>query len=1332
MKSDEEEAEKPEHPQKNANWLSLVTFWYTIKIFQQGKSRDFDENDLTKPLDEHRSAKLGEKLSILWSEEVRRAKKNQEIPSLTKVIFKCFIKDILLQGTFLFLMEVPIRLCQPIFLGLLLRYFNPDNSESKEPLHPPMFIMRLFEYWNQKQSPIQVEEAYLFASGVLFCSLVNVMVLHPCMMAVMHVGMKVRVACCSLIYRKTLRLDLVSLSGPTVGNVVNLMSNDVNRFDLALLYLHYIWIAPLQMLLCLLFMYQEVEIAAVCGIAAILAFIPLQAWFGNRTSTFRLKTAMRTDERVRQMNEIIQGMQVIKMYTWEYAFAHQIHELRRMEMIVLRATSYIRGAIMSFIMFTTRFAIFLTVLAIVLRDRPITAEKVFVITSYYQILRQTMTLFFPYAIAQIAETNVAITRIKRFLLMSETTVGDPTPLSPHWKRYSKQESEKSGDPKISLINVSAKIDDEVCLQNVSLEIQPGELTAVIGQVGSGKTALLNVILGEMQPCLGNVAVNGVVSYAAQEPWLFAGSVRQNILFGREFEKQRYYAVVRACALVRDFQLLPFGDQTIVGEKGISLSGGQRARINLARAVYKRADIYLLDDPLSAVDSQVGKHLFDKCISEFLSDKIVILVTHQLQFLSEVNKVVLMDEGKIEAEGSYQFLESSGLNFAEFLRNQLAVDAPELETAAPISKVDTILKDLHIQSSLSLNVIDIEGLKYAPQHEVAEMRTQGSVECLIYKEYFKAGGNCCLITTMLTLFVSAQLLASGGDFFLSEWINIEEQQTLVTKANGTTLLFGDLDSSVSILIYSIIIALTMIVALTRSFVFFTVCMRASVNLHDRMFNSIITASMQFFNTNTSGRILNRFSKDLGAIDELLPNAMIDCAQIMLNLVGAAVVVTSVNYYLLIPTFIMCIMFYFLRAYYIRTSRTVKRLEGISRSPVFAHLNATIQGLSTIRSNGAEVVLTHEFDKLQDDHSSAWFMFIATSRAFGYWLDIICACYIGIIAYSFLIFSNSGSKVGLAITQAIGLTGLFQWGMKQSAELENQMTSVERVLEYTRVEHEPDLKSMPDKKPPPDWPESGRIEFQNLVMRYKPTDPPVLKSLNFVIQPQEKIGIVGRTGAGKSSLIAALFRLAYFEGSVLVDSVNTTDIGLHDLRQKISIIPQEPVLFSGTLRYNMDPFQKYDDESILQALTVVESKAALVEGLGRDPSRSGPVSFSSCRLSEAPRLGGRRQHKRRRTPDGLSGARGVAPEQDPGSGRGHRQRRPQDRQVHPDHDQAKIRLLHGSDNSAQTAHHHGLRPGDGDGRRQRRRVRPPPPTPAKQIRVFDAHGRENRQGHVEEPA
>nr|CAH7729854.1 unnamed protein product [Callosobruchus chinensis] len=491
--------------------------------------------------------------------------------------------------------------------------------------------------------------------------------------------------------------------------------------------------------------------------------------------------------------------------------------------------------------------------------------------------------------------------------------------------------------------------------------------------------------------------------------------------------------------------------------------------------------------------------------------------------------------------------------------------------------------------------------------VEEQKSTGSVGAYVYKSYFKAGGNCCVIFMFFVLFISSQLIASGSDYFITYWyVNI----ILVSDRNDTSSGqdFWEFSRETCIYVYSGLVGVLILMTLVRSFTFFAICMRASMRLHDRMFESITRTTMRFFNTNSAGRILNRFSKDMGAIDELLPAAMIDCLQIGLALLGVIVVVAIVSPWLMVPTCIIGIIFYLMRIFYLRTSRNVKRLEGVTRSPVFSHLSASLLGLTTIRAFGAEDVLTKEFDSHQDLHSSAWFAFISTSRAFGYWLDIVCIIYITLVTFSFLLIGNEkfGGNVGLAITQAIGLTGMFQWGMRQSTELENQMTSVERVLEYSSIEQEPELESAPEKKPPETWPEDGKVEFRHVYLRYFPDDPYVLKDLNFIILPKEKVGIVGRTGAGKSSLINALFQLTETAGQILIDEINICNIGLHDLRTKISIIPQEPVLFSGTMRKNLDPFDEYSDADLWKALEEVELKEAvedLTAGLNSKMSEGG---------------------------------------------------------------------------------------------------------------------------------
>ncbi|CAH0722626.1 unnamed protein product, partial [Brenthis ino] len=1254
---------RPQHPRAKANPLSALTFAWTLPIFWSGLKNELEECELYEPLEEHASGPLGDKFARLWEEEVASAE-GKRTPSLLRVILRAYAARCMLYGFVLFLMECGIRIAQPVFLGWLVEYYSPG------------------------QHTVERKDAYIYAAAVVLCSAINVFVVHPYMMAILHMGMKFRVACCSLIYRKSLRLSKTALGETTVGQVVNLLSNDVNRFDVAVIFVHYLWIGPLATVIITFFMWKEINWAALVGVGFMLAFIPLQAYLGKRTSVLRLKTALRTDERVRLMNEILSGIQVIKMYTWEKPFADLVAKARKQEIKQIRATSYIRGVLTSFIMFTTRICLFFSILAYVMENNVISAKQVFVVTSFYNVLRQTMTVFFPQGIAQVAEATISIKRLQSFMLYEDTS--KPVPgLAEILTSTKKKVKELKKEPRESATSIKAgletddvtkplkeedikKMDEAIGKENdknnaplesgeedneelatrveedsrgvrlkhatakwitshaentltdLSLTIKPGKLIAVIGPVGAGKSSLLHVLLKELPLQSGSVHIGGTISYASQEPWLFAGSVRQNILFGQAMDRPRYNAVVRRCALDRDFSLFPNGDKTVVGERGVSLSGGQRARISLARAVYKRADIYLLDDPLSAVDAHVGRHLFESCVVGYLRNATRVLVTHQLQFLRDVEQIIILKNGSIAAAGDFETLSASGLDFASLLaqgEQEKREDEKPTEEKSNIDMEDSVLQGSFRKRQMSIHsVSSVDNLTAtAPPEggrEAAETRSAGAVSSKVYGAYLRASGHPLLVALMVLVAVLAQLLGSGSDWWTSYWVNQEEDHpsSVLNELDGRNLsnplmIYDNFTHSLPkdaafksgltrydcIYIYTAMVLALVVVSLLRSFMFFSMAMDASTRLHNTMFAAITRAPMRFFHTNPSGRILNRFSKDMGAVDEVLPAALLDVLQIGLSLIGIVVVVAVVNYWLLVPTAAIGLVFYGLRIFYLASSRSIKRLEGVTRSPVFSHLNASLQGITTIRAFGAQEALIREFDNHQDLHSSAWYLFIASSRAFGFWLDLVCVVYIGVVTLSFLVFGQEeyGGNVGLAVTQAMGLTGMFQWGMRQSTELENQMTSVERIQEYSNIESEPPLESEPKKKPPPSWPETGHLQFRHVYLYYAPEEPPVLKDLTLDILPKEKVGIVGRTGAGKSSLINALFRLAKIEGEIIIDGRETSTLGLHELRSQVSIIPQEPVLFSGTMRHNLDPFDEYPDQVLWRALEEVELKEAVME-------------------------------------------------------------------------------------------------------------------------------------------
>ncbi|KAL7740941.1 hypothetical protein ACLKA6_014096 [Drosophila palustris] len=1216
----------PENPREHANFLSAICFWFTMPTFLKGRKKMLETEDLYKALKEHKSETLGDKLCVAWDRELLKKQQNsKKEPSLLRTLLKVFGPYFALLGLVLFLLELGLRTIQPLFLLKLISYYT-HGSET-------------------------IDAAYYYAAGVIACSALNVFIMHPYMLGTIHMGMKMRVGLCSMIYRKALKLSKTALGDTTAGHIVNLISNDVGRLDFATIFVHYLWVGPLQTLFITYLMYLKIGVAAVFGVAFMLMFIPLQAWLGKKTSALRMRTALRTDERVRMMNEIIAGIQVIKMYAWELPFEQLVAFARKKEINAIRHVSYIRGILLSFIIFLTRVSIFLSLVGYVLLGTFLTPEVAFVITAYYNILRTTMTVFFPQGISQMAEALISVKRVEKYMLYEETDVSDKsldllvstpgtnqTTVSSKLEQETLEAKEKLLTPtslqninenavlseaKVSINGLMAKWDvssPDYTLNGVNLRVQPGTLLGIVGRTGSGKSSLIQAILGELRAESGEIRVNGSFSYASQEPWLFTGTVRQNILFGQAMDKRRYALVVKNCALERDFELLPYGDKTIVGERGASLSGGQKARISLARAVYRQTAIYLLDDPLSAVDTHVARHLFEKCMRGYLRDRIVILVTHQLQFLQHADQIIIMDKGQVSAVGTYDSLRESGLDFAAMLGDSSRDE--NMEGSHSRSGSTSEKRRNSEQSLVSLADSSMDETAGEQMH-VKETQEQGNIGLGLYNKYFKAGGGFFAFFVMMAFCVLTQLLASLGDYFLAYWVakkgNVQQESDNSTiTIDSETTAANDTDTSHALeshlanwlnelgwsvdaemldtYIFTLITIATIVFTLARSFLFFNLAMRASIRLHNSMFRGISRAAMYFFNTNPSGRILNRFSKDMGQVDEILPAVMMDVIQIFLSLGGIVIVIAVVNPLFLIPTSVLVLIFYQLRTFYLKTSRNIKRLEAITRSPIYSHMAASLTGLSTIRAFGAQRVLVAEFDNHQDLHSSAFYLFISTSRAFGFWLDCFCIIYIGIITLSFFIFPPAnGGEVGLAITQAMGMTGMVQWGMRQSAELENTMTAVERVVEYEDIEPEGALEAPADKKPPKSWPENGKISFEELSLRYFP-DPKsdnVLKSLNFVIKAREKVGIVGRTGAGKSSLINALFRLSYTDGSIIIDKRDTQEMGLHDLRSKISIIPQEPVLFSGTMRYNLDPFDEYSDEKLWSSLEEVKLKEVVAD-------------------------------------------------------------------------------------------------------------------------------------------
>ncbi|KAM4711153.1 ATP-binding cassette sub-family C member 4-like isoform 1-T1 [Anableps anableps] len=1166
------------NPLATANLFSRLFLCWLTPLLHRGHKQRLNENDMYRVLPEDRSERLGEDLQRIWAHEVRTATKELRDPKLSQVLIKAYGKSYALAGLYVFSLEA-IKVLQPLLLGKIIEYFENYHQDD----------------------PASLYMAYGYAAAMSISTFGLTILQHLYYYQVLRIGMRIRVAMCHMIYKKALRLSSESMGRTTTGQIVNLLSNDVNRFDEIILNLHYLWVGPLQALVIIVFLWCEIGPSCLAGVAVIALMMPVQTWFGRLFGIFRSKTAVLTDTRIRIMNEVVCGIRIIKMYAWEKPLSALITEVRRKEICQILKSSYLRGLNMASFFASSKITVFVTFTVYALLGNPITASCVFVTVSLYGTIKLTVTLFFPLAIEKMSETVVSVHRIKNFLTLEEVE-----------RKTFDLHLEAIKENAIAIEKLTCYWDkslDSPSLQNISVTVKPHQLLAIIGPVGGGKSSLLSAILGELPHDTGMLTVKGQLAYASQQPWVFPGTIRSNILFGRDLNRKKYERVLRACALKRDLELFPDGDLTLIGDRGATLSGGQKARVNLARAVYQDADIYLLDDPLSAVDAEVGKHLFEQCICGLLKNKCRVLVTHQLQYLKAADKVLVLREGHLMGQGTYNELQSSGLDMVSLLRKDEEQErwsrSADSDRLSLLSQWTNFSHGSHCShnSLLPSDSICPDQLPAEPAHTLAEeSRAEGNVDGHIYLKYFTAGCNTLVLLLIALISVIAEVAYILQDWWLVYWAGADVSNStapVVSIKNGinSTPTDGEFHLTFYLGVYSGLTAAAVVFGFVRSLLIFHGLVKSAQALHNNMFNAVLRTYVHFFDVNPIGRILNRFSKDIGQMDSTLPITFVDFYQLFLQNVGVVAVAASVIPLILIPVVPLLLFFLYLRRYFLHTSRDVKRLESTTRSPVFSHLSSSLQGLWTIRAFRAEERLKKTFDSYQDLHSEAWFLFLMTSRWFALRLDSICSIFITFTAFGCIVFRDGleAGQVGLVLTYAVTLVGNFQWTVRQSAEVENMMTSVERVVEYTELESEAPWET--EKCPPPDWPSKGMVIFHRVNFSYTADGPLVLKDISATIQPSEKVGIVGRTGAGKSSLISALFRLAEPQGKIYIDGMLTSELGLHDLRQRMSIIPQDPVLFTDTVRKNLDPFNQHTDEDLWKALEEVQLKSVVEELPGK---------------------------------------------------------------------------------------------------------------------------------------
>ncbi|CAH0557933.1 unnamed protein product [Brassicogethes aeneus] len=1124
---------------------------WMLPYYIKGLKDRLDVTDLFQHPKTMCSEKLGTELEKYWSEELHESQKNQRNPNLSKTLKKIFFKQYLVSSLHIFLEVTVFRTLATLSMSIFIKMFSEGNADKNT-------------------------EKYITATVYWMCNISFIILAERGYYKLEMLSIKVRVALSSLIFRKMLKLNQKSLGQTSAGHMVNLLSNDLNRVEIFVRFSSQIFIAPLHLFIITYLSWIEVGVSCLAGILfVVLVSLPMQGYIGMKSATFRSKVASKSDIRTKFMNEIVSGIKVIKMYAWEKPFEKIVEKIRRQEMNYVYRSFLLSGLPFHTHSLIHKFTVFLIIITCFFLSIELTAANIFTTVQYMNLIRYTMLIMFPTAVLSIAQSKISFKRIEEFLLQEEIT-----------DFIEKQ----TVNTDVYLTNIHASWSPNSIVLNIpNFHIPNGKLCTIVGPVGSGKSSLLQILLGELKPISGTVEINNSLSYCSQEPWLFCSSVKNNILFGQEYKEEKYREIVNICHLNKDFHIFPHGDQTLVGERGVMLSGGQRARINLARALYKEAEVYLLDDPLSAVDTHVGRHLFDECLLRYLKGKTRILMTHQLQYLKESDVICVMNNGKIEASGSFDDLKDGNLDFTRFL--------PKIENES-----DNLDNRSKTPGQISLNKLNIEHCMLAKEQETIPEKINS------FKEYVKAGGSTCFIFFFILVTLLAQVAYNFSDYWLIWWtdnsknhikieiININKTKAVPSYQSDKRTNHSLTNSEISLIAYGVTMMICIILTILRIYLTSKFICKASNNLHKKMFNSLLKAPMRFFSTNPSGRILNRFSKDIGATDQLLPAALLESSQVVLLCTGGLVLICLSSYYVVIFVVLFLACMYLLFSRNVRIAAQFKHLEGITKSPIFTHVNYSLMGLTTIRANKSEEKLIQQFDTHQNTHTSAEYLTISSGIAFAEWLELLCIILNVCLPYALILINQyahpvQDSFVGLALSQSLAFNGMLPYGIKRCTDACNYFTSVARILSYTKLEEET-LENPKHVILKQTWPCYGEIEFRNLYLKYSKSDDAVLKNISFIIGANQKIGVVGRTGAGKSSLITALFRLADVEGTITIDNVNISEIGLTNLRRKISIIPQEPVLFSETVRYNLDPFQEFKDDEIWEVIEEVNMKGAVV--------------------------------------------------------------------------------------------------------------------------------------------
>lgn len=1146
------------NPYDNADIFSRLTFSWMTPVMRQGYEHFLEAKDLPLLASNDRTDACNARLEHFWNLQLQK-----ENPSLFVALLQSFGARFAVGGACKAIQDV-IAFLQPWFLKLLISFVN-DYSQGRE---------------------TSLARGFYIALGMFVVSLITTLSLHQYFERAFGTGMNVRTSVTNAIFQKALILSSEARSTRTTGDTVNLMSIDTQRLQDVCQNGNMIWSGPVQIILCLFSLYKLVHNSMWVGVVILVILVPVNSLLASNQKCLQKRQMADKDLRTRLTSELLSCIKSIKLFAWEGPLVSRLDGIRdEQELVSLRKIGIFQAS-MSYIWTFTPFLVSCSTFAVYLyvNDTPLTIDVVFPALALFNMLSFPMAVF-PNLISSLIEANVALNRVKNYLTGEELQEDAVRRLPP---------VANIGETSVEMTRASfafthaAAGQDSLALRNIDFSAKKGELVCIVGKVGSGKSTLLLSMIGDVRKVNGDVAVAGDVAYVSQNPWIFNGSVRENILFGRKYDEQIYNETVAACALVDDLNILPEGDLSLVGEKGLSLSGGQKARISLARAVYARADVYLLDDPLSAVDEHVGQHIIYNVLSKsgLLSTKTIVLATNNIPVLNQADKITLISGGEIVEQGAINDdIPRVHALLQEFGRKRTSSDTSEVSEESDVADEKQGLP--RADSSIRIRRGSTRRPPLAPLTPVQptelnrEHSEKGKVSWDVYKEYARVCGYRRILL-YFSILAAATTLSLASNVWLKTW------------GDSNTKNDANLHVGYYLGIYAALGVVSAAMTVVQNLVAYVyINTKAARILHENMLHAVVRAPMAFFETNPLGRIVNRFSSDVYRVDQQLVRVFqmlfSNCFKVIIT-VAVICYSTPLFVVILIP---MTYLYFYYQQYYLKTSRELKRLDSVSKSPIFAQFQETLDGISTIRAFDATNRFNYANQCFLDANNRAYFPSISANRWLAVRLEFMGSIIIfaasGLAVVSLPSGRISAGVIGLSLSYALQVTQSLNWIVRMTVEVETNIVSVERMMEYSKLTSEaPEI--IPQNRPPLDWPNRGDLQLVNYSARYRPELQLALKNINLTVKGGEKIGIVGRTGAGKSSLTLALFRLIEpSAGFIVVDGMNTTDLGLKDLRSRLSIIPQDAQLFEGTVRINLDPEHKYPDEKLWWALGLAHLKA-----------------------------------------------------------------------------------------------------------------------------------------------